>query len=277
MSDRARDDAPAEDISEFDHDAAQRILRRAMHLAEDDQDHAGYHGVSERALREAAEELGLDVAAVRRAASEERLGMLSTDRGRLDRFVGPGTLRIARVVDGEPAAVLERVDTWLRRAAPLRRQRGDATSAGYARRSDVVASVQRSVRSLTGAEDLRRVRRVQVVARPVDAGTTMVVLVADLELERTLAVASGGGVAGVGSSVAVIEALVWSPWLWLGVPASVAAGAGILAARAHGLPDVQMSLEGVMDRVSSGELPPSVLGGVTERVLRGVGRSRRTT
>jgi hypothetical protein len=275
VSDRAQDAPGVETTSEFDHEAAQRILRRAVHLAEDGNDHDAWDGVSERALVEAAEELGLDVAAVRRAASEERLGLLSPPSTRLDALVGPGSLRIGRIAPGEPAAVLERVDAWLRRVAPLRRQRGDAMSASYGRRSDVVASVQRSVRSVTGAEDLRRVRRVHVVARPIDRDSSMVVLVADLELERSLAVATGAGVAGVGSAVAVVEALVWTPWIWLGVPASLAAGGGVLVARRHGVPDVRSSLEGVLDRVESGESPPSVLGGVTDRVLRGVGRSRR--
>jgi hypothetical protein len=105
----------------------------------------------------------------------------------------------------------------------------------------------------------------------------MVVLMADLELERAMAVVSGTGVAGVGSAVAVVEALAWTPWLWLGVPASLAAGTGVLVARAHGLPDVETSMEGVLDKVAAGEVPASVLGGVTERVLRGVGRTRRPT
>lgn len=248
-----------------------------MHLSDAADAGAPADGISEQALIEAAEELGVDVTVVRRAAVEERLGLLLEAHRIGDRLVGPGSLRVSRIVRATPDEALDSVDVWLRRVGSLRRQRRDGTSAAYGRRSDVAAAVQRTARSITGAEDVRRVRRLTVLVTPVDEQRTMVVLVADLELERSLAVVSGSGVASVGSTVAAIEALAWTPWLWLGVPASLAAGAGVLVARAHGLPDVEMSMEGVLDKVAAGAAPPSVLGGVTDRVLRNMGRSRRIT
>ncbi|CAN5656238.1 hypothetical protein BH10ACT3_BH10ACT3_09510 [soil metagenome] len=275
MSDRARTGQAAGYQPDFDRLAAERILRRAVHLADQDDATTADEGISEQALVEAAEELGVDVAVVRRAVQEERLGLLLEVRHFGDGLVGPGTLTVSRIVAGRPDQVLDRVDAWLRKLGALRRQRRDATSASYGRRGDVVATVQRASRSITGAEDLRRVRRLSVVATPIDPERSMVVIVADMQLERTLAVASGSGVAGVGSAVAVAEVVAWSPWFWLGIPASLAAGAGLLLARAHGVPDVEASIEGVLDRVAAGDLPPSVLSGVTERVLRNFGRSQR--
>ena len=263
---------------DFDRDAAERVLRRAVELAEDNDPTGGAdHGISEQALIEAAEELGVDVAVVRRAAVEERMGLLVQAHRFGDALVGPGALTVHRVVPGEPAEVLDRLDVWLRKLSSLRRQRRDAVSASYARRSDVAARLQHTARSISGSEDIRRVRRLSAVCTPVDTGSTMVVLRADLQLERHVAVASGAGVAGLGSTVAVAEALTFSPWLWLGVPASIAAGTGVLIARSHGVPDVEASLQGVVDKVSSGEVPGSVLGGVTDRVMRNMGRSRRIT
>ena len=275
MSDQARSGQAAGHQPDFDRSAAERILRRAVHLADQDDATTTDDGISEQALVEAAEELGVDVAVVRRAVQEERLGLLLEVRRFGDALVGPGSLTVSRIVAGRSDQVLDRVDAWLRRLGALRRQRRDATSASYGRRGDVVASVQRATRSITGSEDLRRVRRLSVVATPIDPERCIVVIVADMQLERSLAVASGSGVAGVGSAVAVAEVVAWSPWFWLGVPVSMAAGCGLLVARAHGVPDVEASIEGVLDRVAAGELPPSVLGGVTERVLRNVGRSQR--
>ena len=263
---------------DFDRDAAERVLRRAVELAEHEDDSGDAdHGISEQALIEAAEELGVDVAVVRRAAVEERMGLLVQAHRFGDALVGPGTLTVHRIVTGDPAEVLDRVDVWLRKLGSLRRQRRDATSASYQRRSDVGAWFQRTARTISGAEDVRRVRRLTAECTPVDDDRTMLVLRADLQLQRDLTVASGAGVAGVGSSVAMIEALTFSPWLWLGVPASLAAGTGILVTRAHGVPDVEASMDGVVDRVATGDVPPSVLGGVTDRVMRNMGRSRRIT
>ena len=252
------------------------MLRRAVELAESDPDRGdGAQGISEQALVEAAEELGVDVAVVRRAAVEERMGLLVPTHRFGDGLVGPGALTVHRIVQGDPADVLDSVDGWLRKIGSLRRQRRDAGSASYQRRSDVAAWFQRTARSIRGAEDVSRVRRLTVECTPVDNDRTMLVLRADLQLERDLTVASGAGVAGVGSSIAAIEAFAVSPWLWLGVPASLAAGTGILVARSHGVPDVEASMHGVLDRVAAGDVPASVLGGVTDRVLRNVGRSRR--
>lgn len=263
---------------EFDRDAAERVLRRAVRLAEHDDHGVEQGGVSEQALIEAAEELGVDVEVVRRAAVEERLGLLVDGRRRGDQLVGVGRIRVHRDVPGTPEQAIELVDAWLKRIGSFRRQRGDAGSAQYARRGDPTAWAQRGARAVRGSQDLRRVRRLQVVATPMGRDRSLVVLDADLELERQLAVASGAGVAGAGSTVAVVEALVWTPWFWLAVPASVAAGTGVLVARAHGVPDVEASLEGLLDRVDAGERPTSVLGDVTGKVLRHVTtRVRRTT
>jgi hypothetical protein len=263
---------------EFDRDAAERVLRRAVRLSEQADQGDDPHGISEQALIEAADELGVEVEVVRRAAVEERLGLLVTTRRRGDQLVGVGRIRVHRDVPGEPGELLARLDAWLRRIGSFRRQRGDARTAQYARRGDPTSWVQRSTRTLRGQEDLRRVQRLHVTATPLGAGRCLVVVDADLELERSLTLAAGTGVAGVGSSVAVVEALVWTPWLWLGVPASIAAGTGLLVARAHGVPDVEASLEGLLDRVEAGGLPSSVLGEVTDRVVRSVtSRVRRTT
>ncbi|MHB1139505.1 MAG: hypothetical protein ACYC2O_11150, partial [Microthrixaceae bacterium] len=121
---------------EFDRDAAERVLRRAVRLSELHDAHPYHGGVSEQALIEAADELGVDVEVVRRAAIEERLGLLVEARRRGDQLVGVGRIRVHRDVDGTPEQALELVDAWLRRVGTFRPLRGDATSARYTRRGD---------------------------------------------------------------------------------------------------------------------------------------------
>ena len=256
----------------FDRDAADRVLRRAIELADRDHDLHGAEAVSEQALVEAAEELGVEVGAVRRAAAEERLGVLDTSAHLVDRVAGPAVVSATRVVEAAAPVALEQVDLWLRRSGTLRRRRLDAARhvAEYARRSDVVAGLQRTARSVSGREHLVRVRRLRAVVQPVDEGRSVVALVA----ERTVAVVGGSSVAGVGSSVSVIEALGSTPWWWLGVPASVVAGLGLLRARARGVPDVETELQGVLDRVVAGDVPSGVLQDVRGRLFGGTGRSR---
>lgn len=264
---------------DFDRDAAERVLHRAIELAERDLLASPAVTVSEQALIEAADELGVDIQAVRRAAAEERLGVLSEDRRWLDRVVGPDVVSATRVVDLPANQVVELADQWLRRSGALRRTRMDPRSltAEYRRRSDPVAGVQRTVMAIQGREHLGRVRRLRVVAQPIDGGRSVVALVADLEVERTAAVAGGSSLAGVGSTVAAVEALTGTPLLWLGVPASVAAGLGVLRWRAHGLPDVEAALQGVLDRLVALDAPTGVLADVRERLLTGLVRPRRTS
>jgi hypothetical protein len=265
--------------SDFDRDAAERILRRAVRLAESDG--TVDDGISERALVEAADELGVDTGVVLQAMSEERLGLLAERSRRVERLVGPPMVTASRLIDGTPEEVLELLDTWLRRAGSLRRQRRGRATAEYTRRSDVAAGLQRAARSLTGQEDLGRVNRLRVSVRAVDGRQCLVALVADLHVERNVALAGGTGVAGVGTTLSVVQALSWSPWVWVGVPASMAAGAGIMVARSSGLTDVETALIGALDRVAARETPNGVLSDVGRRLLgaatsRGTARMRGT-
>ena len=264
--------------SDFDRDAAERVLRRAIELAERDLLPSPVVTVSEQALVEAADELGVDTRAVRRAAAEERLGVLAERVGWLDRLAGPDVVSATRLVELPAEQLMELVDQWLRRSGALRRCRSDPESlvAEYRRRSDPVAGLQRTARSIQGREHLGRIRRLRVVVQPVDSGRSVVALVAGLEGERTAAIAGGSTVAGAGSVFATAEALSGTGWLWLGVPASVAAGAGLVRWRAHGVPDVESALQGVLDRVVALDVPTGVLTDVRERLLAGIARPRRT-
>lgn len=261
----------------FDRAAAERILARAIALSDDVAGLDDSSAVSEAALLEAAEELGVDPSVLRRAATEERIGLLEGSEGWADRVVGPGVVMATRLLDEPAPAVMERVDTWLRRQGSVRRRRlsSDGLSADYVRRSDAAAGIQRSLRSLTGREDLGRVRRLRVLVHPVDEQRCILAFGADLQMERTAALAGGSTVAGVGSTVSVLEALGTSGWIWLGVPASAALGLGVMRIRAMTVSDVEVALSGVLDRVEAGEAPAGVIEDVRRRLLGGIVGTRR--
>lgn len=261
----------------FDREAAERILRRAIELADPGPGTSAASAVSEQALVEAAEELGVDPAVVRRASSEERLGLLEEGSGRGDALVGPAAVTVARLVDGPAVATLERADRWIRRSGGLRRRRlsADALVADYARRSDVAASLQRALRTVTGREDLGRIRRLRALAHPVGDDRCVLALGADLGAERTATIAAGSSIAGVGSTVSLVEAVTSTPWLWAGVPLSLAAGVGVMRVRARTVPEVELVLEGVLERVAGGDVPAGVISEVRSRLLGGLTRQEQ--
>lgn len=242
------------------------MLRRAVELGDLPGDADDYFEIE--VLLAAAGDLGVPASAVQRAVAEEQAGLLLDDARTVDRLVGPAAVSSARVVPAPLADVMALADEWLRRAWTFRRVRATETVAEYRRRTDAVAAMQRSARSLTGKENADKVKRLRVVARAIEADTTVVALVVDLQTSRTLAEVAGSFVASSGVLMSTVSALAWAPWAWLGIPASAAAGAGVLATRRAWTRGIDLELEGLLDRVADGQLPPTVIGGLTDRFNR---------
>ena len=239
-------------VQRFDRAAAERILQRAIDLEDAADPSEAFAGITEDTLAEAASELGVPVEAVQQAAAEERLGVLVDAGRRLDRHVGPGAITALRIVSGDRADLLARTDAWLRHGG-FRRRRFAEGAAEYARRNDIVAVAQRTVRSIGGHEVLRSITHLKVTAEAVGPGSTVLALVVDLEGQRTATVAGGSAVAGGGAAASAVASFAASsPWWWAGVPASVAAGYGVLRARAFSLRDVETELQGALDRITHG-------------------------
>jgi hypothetical protein len=258
-------EAPAAPGPALDRDAAERVLRRAIELV-DDADPSD-SGISLRALVEAAEELGIDPDGVHRAAAEEQLGLLAGEESRADRLVGPAVVTATRIVPGSPEEVLDRADTWLRRARTLRRVRRAPGRADYKRRTDPIASVQRAVRSASGAEELTRVQRLRVLTVPAGESRTLVALVVDAHRSRSAATAGGVTVAATGVATAGATAMTWVPWAWLGVPVAAAGGVAVMAARKGWVEGLDDELEALADLIATGGTPTSAFDGWAERLL----------
>ncbi len=161
------------------------------------------------------------------------------------------------------------IDEWLRQAWAFKRLRSTDTVAEYRRRTDVVAKMQRSARSLTGKENADKVRSIRVVSRSVDEQESILAVVVDLAASRTLAEVGGSFVSGGGVVMSTVSALAWGPWAWLGIPASAAAGVGVMVTRRAWTHGIDVELEGLLDRVGAGEKPPSVISGITDRFRQG--------
>lgn len=274
-SGRAQSERRTDRGAVLDRGAAERVLRRAVQLDSDDAD-VGQR-VSVQALLEAADELGIDRAEVRRAVVEEELGLLREEPRRSDVLLGPERFVAARVIDGVPDEVSERIDAWLRRSRVLRRSRRPVPvddSAGwveYTRRTDPVAGAQRALHALQGSERLAHVSRVRVVVGALDEHRSVVGLLVDASRSRSNAAAGGSALAATGAagSIAGLGAVagIWPAAIGVAA-ASVAAGAGVMLGRKSYTADVDDELESVLDAVASGESPPSVIDGVTSRLLR---------
>ncbi|MEX0768909.1 MAG: hypothetical protein WD029_10600 [Microthrixaceae bacterium] len=279
--------APLSGEMVFDRSAAERVMHRAIELAGDQDFSPAAEGMSEQAMIEAAAELGVSVSVVQQAAAEERVGLLVNSRQRGDALLGPAKITVSRIVTGEPQTVLEAVDSWLRKTVSLRRVRFDSSCASYKRRTDFAASAERTVRSLSGTEDVPRVQLLNVTttAVAVPGGSeqqgALVVLQADMSSERSVAVASGVGIAALGSAgcaTAAVAELVqtassqgaWlsaAGFLLLGIPFFCSLGLGIGFLRSRGLAQVEESLNAILDQVATGSVPKSKLSNVANKLL----------
>lgn len=258
----------------LDRDAAERVLRRAVELGDRPGTADDFFDVE--VLVAAAGDLGVPGAAVQRALAEEQAGLLRSEPGRLDALVGPAAISVARVVPIPASEAMELADEWLRRQWAFRRIRSGDTVAQYRRRSDMVASMQRTARSMSGKENAEKVRNLRLVVRDLrdrdaesGAAASIVALVVDLEASRSFAEMGAGAVAGGGTLLSVIPAFETSLLFLLGVPASALMGIGVLITRRSWTGGIDDALEGLLDRIEAGEPPPTVLGGITGRLLGG--------
>lgn len=257
----------------LERDAAERVLRRAVEL--DSEPTEADQRITVQALLDAADELGIDRAEVRRAVVEEELGLLDERPRRGDAFLGPERFVVARALDGTPEMIERRIDEWMRRSRSLRRSRrvagvdGRSGWAEYTRRSDPLAATQRAARAARGHERLAHVHRVRVVVSPLDGQRCVVGMVVDASRGRRQAAAAGSAVAVSGS---VASAALLAPDVFvlglLGMAASVVAGAGVMVGRRAWTGDIADELEAVLDSVASGARPTTVIDDVADRLLR---------
>lgn len=258
----------------FDADAVERILRRALEIEHGEQALDG-GGISARALEQAAEELGVEPQYVRAAIVEEDLGLLQPSRQRLESFIGPGRLLAYRTVPFDPPQAFASLDQWLTRSLGFRRAAEGAGSASYVRRKDMVASLRRSTGKLVGAPDLQRLMTLDVRVSADRPGRSILVLDADVAIERTINVAIATGVAGIGSAASVVGASLLHTVAvpFAGVPFSFGLSAYVTYVRGRAVAQMRTELTRVLELAAGGP-PPTVGQSVGSAARRLFGKTR---
>lgn len=172
---------PGDAHDRLDPDTAAAIIRRATEI---DQARAAEGadgpGIDRSALEEAAGEVGLSPASVRRAMAEHDAGALDpADDGRS--ILGPARARSVRTVDLPARQAQEAVTRWLKgQLLEVHRRDGDQTE--WRRRGDLTAKLRRKV------DPTKRVRLDSVdgvVASVVADGDGRAVVRLDADLEHT--------------------------------------------------------------------------------------------
>ncbi len=102
-------------------------------------------------------------------------------------------------------------------------------------------------------------------------GKCILVLEADVGIDRALTIAGGAGIAGVGSALAVVGAAGsdFGAVSLVGVPLSMTASTLFMIIRARTLASVEVALDRVLELLASGTPPGNKLTGVAKRLMAG--------
>ena len=265
----------------LDRAAVERVLQRATELQAGTAKPA-QPLLDERAVFEAAAELGLAPDLVRRALLEERAhGGSTADVGLPRRLAGPGAVVASRLLAGDGPSTLAALERWLGHEECLttRRRRADEIVCEAGR--DLGSRLRRAVPFDGRRFLLARAQQVHGVVADDGAGRVFVRLTADLRNERLEKLLSGGALAGLGAVGATVGALAGAPVPLDVLMAAAGAGAGAAVSRSHAgyAADAAEALERILDRVEAREeVRPSALGSAVGRGLStGLEQLRRTT
>ena len=266
------------------------VIRRASELALGDT--AGDDGerMSEADVYRIAREVGLSEAHVRKALTEVE----STSSGHLqaepdtwwDRYWGPETIRVTRVVPGSAESVAGKLDEYMVGGRLLQPVRRSPDFLQYRPAVDWMSQVARAASGTARRYYVASAKSVEVELEPVDEQRTHVGLGVDAGIRGNYV--SGGLIGGIGAGGgAGMGAFLGMTSAGLGIPLAVMAvlatvtlgiwGVSRIAANAHKakLLEVQAELEGALDLLEAGgqpEPPPPAWRKWIERRFHGARR-----
>jgi hypothetical protein len=250
----------------LDDDTARRVLRRAIDLADAAEPLDDHRSVSEDTLVEAAVEVGIPAAAVRRAAAVERLDARPQPHIG-DRVVGVGVVTVDAEVRGSPDEVLACLDAWLVHGHHLRRDRLRAGRGEWTKRTGIVGRAARTVRFATGEGRLGRLQRVTVSTSGTGVGTTVVRVQVDRSHGRRSAAAAGAVVAGVTATGTILVALATAPLVIVATPVALIAGAGVAGRGRSRADDIAHEVSRVLDAVDDRIAPLRLRTDIARRAI----------
>ena len=240
----------------LDHDTVGRVLRRASDLADGGPSALpAPSGVSERALVEAAAEVGIPLTAVRRALAIEQLDPVPR-RKVGDRVVGAAVVTVDGEVVGSATDVLARFDAWFVDGHHLHRHRVRDGHGVWTKRRGLVGRTVRTVRGAIGEGQLGRMRRVDVSTGDTGIGTTVVRVEVDRSRDRKVAAVAGTAVAAMATVGTVALAAATAPVLLVAAPLGLAAGVRVAGGGRGRATAVAGEVDRVLDAVD-GRVSPT--------------------
>lgn len=239
--------------SAHDEEALDRIIRRAQEL---DAGRSPDGVVDDDALLAAAEEVGISADAMRQAMAIERIGP-APSRQRTDRLVGPRRVVVERTLARPAEEVLDRLDEWLTSGHHLRRVERLDDGGVWRKRSDVAASAQRAVKSLTGAASLGTVHLIEARVVAAGDGVALMRIEADRSGARSATLGAAGGIGGASLAGGAAAATMVPPLAVVAVPGLFVAGlVGRHGRRTADRLDVELTR--LLAQLSAGERPTTI-------------------
>lgn len=275
------DEGDGRSLTRRDFDA---VIRRAAELAAADPD-AGEGELTEGELFRIAGEVGLSETHVRRALADVRSG--AEGGGVLDRVFGPSTIRVSRVVPGDPKALAAKIDDFLVGSQLLQRVRRGVDILQYRPAVDWASQLARAASLVSLKYYIAAARSVDVRLEPVDDERTLVEFLVDpgMRGEHIGLTAGLGGAGGVAAGVLAGVSVATLAPLGLAIGAGVAIGSGVWTAIGYGMGrthqkrvgEVRQEVEGVLDSLEMGaslEPPPASWRRWVKRNFHGVAQDR---
>lgn len=257
------------------------VIRRAAELASSDSE-SREGALSEAELFRIAGEVGLNETHVRMALSEVRAG--GVPGGALDRIFGPSQLRALRVVPGQPEALGGKLDDFLAGTQLLQPVRRTANKLHYRPALDWASQLARAASLTSRKYYVASAKSVEVHLEALDDSSTLVELLVDpgTRGDNVVGAVFGGGLAGLAVGGGLAFAVVASGGiLGLAVPMGLVGGGALttgityLVGTSHKrkVMEVQAELEGILDRLETGESlepPPASWRRWVKRQFHGV-------
>lgn len=239
------------------------IIRRAAEIAASEPE-SGDAALTEQDLFRIAREVGLEERHVRKALVQVR-SSVPPARGPMSLLYGPSIVVASRVVPGTRETVGARVDDFMVAGNLLESVRRTAAVLQYRPPVDWVSQIARAAASTSRKYHVASAKRIEVRFEAVDDGDVYVEMEVDPGTRGDYLAGglvgglAGGAVSGVGVALALAAAVP--------VAAGLAVGAGILVGSAvfgglswvtgrhhkRRLSEVRSEMEGILDRLESGE------------------------
>ena len=241
-------------------EVSQEQLEKVIHRAAELQFGRGetYDTLDVEEVQRIAEEVGLEGKYVRQALAEVRADELvpsrPEDRTFATRLWGEAAIVESRVVPGSPEEVLEKLRTYLNDRESLR-VRDRPGQQVWEPASDLMSQIQRGLDFSGRGYELASAKTLRVLTQPLEAGRTLVSVIADISNTRTghaLGWYGGIGVFALGSALGAglgggQPALIVFPSVAAGVAGLGTLGTAKTLARRR--ERVTLAVQGLLDRL----------------------------